>query len=92
MLVLVTVGHVWQGEQKLSTWWGGSSPETKPAADAGPVNPLNPQGIKPCCACPDTKRARDECYMQNDADVANEKCKALVAAHVQCMRGYGFEV
>ncbi|EJD03459.1 uncharacterized protein FOMMEDRAFT_20535 [Fomitiporia mediterranea MF3/22] len=71
--------------EKLTGWWGTLPPETKP------VN-LNPQGLKPCCACPDTKRARDECYMQTDPDVANEKCKALVAAHVKCMRSYGFEI
>ncbi len=45
-----------------------------------------------CCACPETKRARDECYMNTGSSEADEKCKELVAAHVKCMRGYGFEI
>ncbi|KAF9514422.1 hypothetical protein BS47DRAFT_868573 [Hydnum rufescens UP504] len=63
-----------------------SAPEIKP------TNPLNPQGIKSCCACPETKTARDECFMRNDSDAASEACKDLVQKHIACMRGYGFNI
>ena len=44
-----------------------------------------------CCACPQTKRARDDCFLANGAE-ADEKCKELVASHVACMRGLGFNI
>ncbi|KAL9931444.1 hypothetical protein V8E36_009730, partial [Tilletia maclaganii] len=58
------------------------------------VTELNPTGIKPCCACPETKSARDGCFLQHggyDGD-AEEKCKELVAAHRTCMAKLGFKV
>ncbi|KAF8344012.1 cytochrome C oxidase copper chaperone-domain-containing protein [Cantharellus anzutake] len=55
-------------------------------------NPLNPEGIKPCCACPETKAARDECFMKHDSDTASKACMELVQKHIACMRGYGFNV
>ncbi|PAV23454.1 cytochrome c oxidase copper chaperone [Pyrrhoderma noxium] len=80
--------------ESLRTWWSGSStaPVSAPNPNSKTTNPLNPQGLKPCCACPETKRARDECYMKTDPESADEKCRELVAAHVKCMRGYGFEI
>ncbi|PVG02203.1 hypothetical protein CPB86DRAFT_614394 [Serendipita vermifera] len=60
--------------------------------EAPPVNPLNPKGLKPCCACPETKSARDDCFLNTDASVADEKCKELVQKHIACMRSYGFNV
>ncbi|RIB19349.1 hypothetical protein C2G38_1272978 [Gigaspora rosea] len=45
--------------------------------------------IKPCCACPDTKKARDECIFQTGDE---EKCRNLIEAHKACMRSYGFDV
>ena len=44
-----------------------------------------------CCACPQTKRARDDCFLAKGAE-ADEKCKELVASHVACMRGLGFNI
>ncbi|KAH8114110.1 cytochrome C oxidase copper chaperone-domain-containing protein [Phellopilus nigrolimitatus] len=73
----------------LTSWWGGSP---APAPTPAPANPLNPQGLKPCCACPETKAARDACFFNTDPDAADERCRELVAAHVRCMRGYGFAV
>ncbi|TDL20125.1 hypothetical protein BD410DRAFT_726271, partial [Rickenella mellea] len=60
------------------------------------ANPLNPQGLKPCCACPETKAARNECFLNSgssgsEAD-ADEKCKSMVQAHIACMRSYGFNI
>ncbi|KIY48242.1 hypothetical protein FISHEDRAFT_43798, partial [Fistulina hepatica ATCC 64428] len=54
-------------------------------------NPLNPKGLKPCCACPETKSARDECFLHAGTE-ADEKCKELVQSHLACMRGLGFQV
>jgi len=45
-----------------------------------------------CCACPETKSARDECFLNNDPDTAQEACAELVKKHVECMRGYGFKI
>ncbi|KIO19961.1 hypothetical protein M407DRAFT_246005 [Tulasnella calospora MUT 4182] len=85
--------------------WFSSSPNAdKPntavatSVDACPVpiakeaNPLNPQGLKPCCACPETKSARDACFLKFDTAEADEKCKWLVKAHIDCMKSYGFKV
>ncbi|KAN0141053.1 Cytochrome C oxidase copper chaperone (COX17) domain containing protein, partial [Lactarius tabidus] len=55
-------------------------------------NPLNPQGLKPCCACPQTKSARDDCFLKFDGSEAGDKCKELVQAHLTCMRGLGFKI
>ncbi|KDQ18611.1 hypothetical protein BOTBODRAFT_63510 [Botryobasidium botryosum FD-172 SS1] len=68
---------------------------SSPAQDACPVpaaNPLNPKGLKPCCACPETKAARDDCFLKNDASTADQACRDLVQKHIACMRGYGFNV
>lgn len=43
---------------------------------------------KICCACPDTKKARDECIVIN----GEEACKNLIEAHKQCLRAEGFNV
>lgn len=45
-----------------------------------------------CCACPETKRTRDECYLKADPSVADDTCREVVRAHIACMRRYGFEV
>ncbi|TFY60240.1 hypothetical protein EVJ58_g5277 [Rhodofomes roseus] len=81
----------------FSGWWGSSTPSPAPQpAKYDPTdprqNPLNPQGLKPCCACPQTKSVRDDCFLKHDSSVADEKCKELVQAHIACMRGYGFKV
>jgi len=55
-------------------------------------NPLNPEGLKPCCACPETKSARDACYLRFDSSESEEKCKELMQQHMACMRGLGFKV
>ncbi|KAI0668386.1 cytochrome C oxidase copper chaperone-domain-containing protein, partial [Trametes maxima] len=87
----------------LVSWWSGSpSPSPAPAPAAAPAcpydptdpkqNPLNPQGLKPCCACPETKAARDDCFLKTDTAVADEKCRELVQRHVACMRSLGFKL
>merc|ERR1711934_835235 len=48
----------------------------------------NPKKLKPCCACPETKQARDACIIENGA----EKCSDLIEAHLKCMRDLGFKI
>lgn len=48
-----------------------------------------PKSMKPCCACPETKKARDECIFQNGEESA---CIDLIEAHRECMRQLGFKV
>ena len=43
---------------------------------------------KICCACPDTKQARDECIVMN----GEEACGSFIEAHKQCLRREGFNV
>lgn len=45
---------------------------------------------KPCCACPDTKRQRDECFMANGVD--SEKCAEFIELHRKCMAQYGYKI
>lgn len=58
-----------------------------PAAAATPTSTQTPKK-KICCACPDTKLARDECIVINGEDA----CAALVEAHKVCLRAEGFNV
>ncbi|VDN99053.1 unnamed protein product [Rodentolepis nana] len=37
--------------------------------------------LKPCCACPETRKARDECIISN----GEEKCRDLIEAHLKCL-------
>jgi len=48
----------------------------------------NPKKLKPCCACPETKQARDACIMEK----GQEKCSDLIEAHKKCMRDLGFKI
>ncbi|KAJ1993297.1 Cytochrome c oxidase copper chaperone [Dimargaris cristalligena] len=58
------------------------SPSTEPKPD-GP-----PAGLKPCCACPETKKARDECVLMK----GEENCQDLIEKHKQCLRDLGFKI
>lgn len=53
----------------------------------GPVGP-DGKKLKPCCACPETKRPRDECIMEK----GEENCGELIEAHKACMRALGFKI
>jgi cytochrome c oxidase assembly protein subunit 17 len=45
-------------------------------------------GKKICCACPATKKERDECVVTNGP----EACSAKIEAHKMCLREDGFQV
>jgi len=55
-----------------------------PAAEVKP----KPPKCKACCACPQTKLARDDCIMEKGV----ENCAALIEAHKRCMRDMGFDI
>ncbi|XP_006793667.1 cytochrome c oxidase copper chaperone [Neolamprologus brichardi] len=44
--------------------------------------------LKPCCACPETKKVRDACIIEK----GEESCRDLIEAHKDCMRALGFKV
>ncbi|KAF8810063.1 hypothetical protein BYT27DRAFT_7232011 [Phlegmacium glaucopus] len=79
---------------KISQWWSPSPPaEDKPYDPTNPkMNPLNPQGLKPCCACPQTKSVRDDCFLRYDPSEAEGKCRQELQNHIECMRSLGFKV
>ncbi|PWA73334.1 cytochrome c oxidase copper chaperone, Cysteine alpha-hairpin motif superfamily [Artemisia annua] len=52
-----------------------SSSETKPKK-------------KICCACPDTKKLRDECIVEH----GESACSKWIEAHRLCLRSEGFNV
>ncbi|KAF6173038.1 hypothetical protein GIB67_006414 [Kingdonia uniflora] len=52
-----------------------------------PANETKPKK-KICCACPDTKRLRDECIVEHGEDA----CSKWIQAHLQCLRAEGFKV
>jgi cytochrome c oxidase assembly protein subunit 17 len=43
---------------------------------------------KACCACPETKKIRDECVLFN----GEENCSKEIEAHRACMRAAGFNI
>jgi len=43
---------------------------------------------KICCACPDTKRLRDECIVEH----GESACAKWIEAHRLCLRAEGFNV
>ncbi|KAK6485613.1 cytochrome c oxidase copper chaperone-like isoform X1 [Huso huso] len=69
-------------KRKMSSLAAGSCESTK-TQDAGEKKPL-----KPCCACPETKKIRDACIIEK----GEESCKDLIEAHKDCMRSLGFKV
>ncbi|KNE99402.1 hypothetical protein PSTG_07332 [Puccinia striiformis f. sp. tritici PST-78] len=62
-----------------------TTPNTMEAAQAQNIKPQNPEKIKPCCACPETKRLRDDCFLRfgppDESKESTIKCAELIAAH-----------
>ncbi|KAJ7026283.1 cytochrome C oxidase copper chaperone-domain-containing protein [Mycena metata] len=78
--------------EKITSLWS-STPAAPPYDPTNPkLNPLNPEGLKPCCACPQTKSARDDCFLNTSTSEADDKCKQLVENHLACMRSLGFKL
>ncbi|XP_062193766.1 cytochrome c oxidase copper chaperone 2-like [Phragmites australis] len=73
----------------------GNTPSGKSEASSSSEKPAPPAPAtetklkkKICCACPDTKKLRDDCIVQNGEDA----CGKLIEAHLQCLRAEGFNV
>ncbi|KAI8822670.1 uncharacterized protein EV422DRAFT_524924 [Fimicolochytrium jonesii] len=65
------------------------SPLSHPSSTTTPASPDPPKPkCKPCCACPDTRKLRDECVFAN----GEENCVELIKAHQDCMRAQGFNI
>uniref|UniRef100_A0A1B0CTQ8 Cytochrome c oxidase copper chaperone n=1 Tax=Lutzomyia longipalpis TaxID=7200 RepID=A0A1B0CTQ8_LUTLO len=62
------------------------SGDSKPSQEGAP-KPAEKK-CKACCACPETKRARDACIVEK----GEENCKDLIEAHKKCMRDQGFNI
>ncbi|KMZ67196.1 Cytochrome c oxidase copper chaperone 2 [Zostera marina] len=43
---------------------------------------------KICCACPDTKKLRDECIVEH----GEAACTKYIEAHLECLRAEGFKI
>lgn len=43
---------------------------------------------KACCACPETKKVRDACIIEN----GEENCGKYIEEHKECMRKLGFNI
>ncbi|MCL7034629.1 hypothetical protein MKW94_030102 [Papaver nudicaule] len=59
----------------------GSATTTPPSTDEKPKKKI-------CCACPETKKLRDECIVQHGEDA----CTKWIEAHKVCLRSEGFNV
>ncbi|KAJ1281427.1 hypothetical protein BS78_04G304900 [Paspalum vaginatum] len=59
----------------------GSATAAAPAVDTKPKKKI-------CCACPDTKRLRDECIVEH----GESACTKWIEAHKRCLRAEGFNV
>lgn len=44
--------------------------------------------LRPCCACPETKKIRDECIRNK----SEEDCLEMIENHNECLRKLGFKV
>ncbi|XP_071453234.1 cytochrome c oxidase copper chaperone [Hetaerina americana] len=58
------------------------------AQNSTPQEAPKEKKLKPCCACPETKKLRDACIIEK----GEENCKDLIEAHRECMRKHGFKV
>ncbi|XP_028568566.2 cytochrome c oxidase copper chaperone [Podarcis muralis] len=72
----------------MSTVSPRDSPGLPSPAAAAAAEQKPPPSLKPCCACPETKRARDACIIEK----GEEHCGALIEAHKECMRALGFKI
>jgi cytochrome c oxidase assembly protein subunit 17 len=73
-----------------------TTPSTAPAvgeaaASKPPVQTVQGKDGKPlkiCCACPETKKIRDECVIRN----GEPACSDAIETHKKCLRALGFDI
>jgi len=66
-------------------------PAEKAISGNASVNTNSSEGdkkLKPCCACPDTRKRRDTCILEKGED----HCRQLIEEHKECLRQAGFKV
>lgn len=75
---------------KMLEWLGLSSAtgSAAAAAEAEKAAPAEKPKCKACCACPETKKARDECVIEK----GESECGDLIEEHKKCMRSLGFKI
>ncbi|KAF9976150.1 Cytochrome c oxidase copper chaperone [Actinomortierella ambigua] len=66
-----------------------SADSAAPKPHTGPVD-KDGKPLKPCCACPETKKARDNCTLLNGPD--SPDCVKFIEAHQECLRSLGFKI
>uniref|UniRef100_A0ACD5XLE7 Uncharacterized protein n=1 Tax=Avena sativa TaxID=4498 RepID=A0ACD5XLE7_AVESA len=64
-----------------------AAPASEEKAGQAPAPDMKPKK-KICCACPDTKKLRDECIVEHGEDA----CGKWIEAHRICLRAEGFNV
>ncbi|XP_075677131.1 cytochrome c oxidase copper chaperone COX17 [Dermatophagoides pteronyssinus] len=62
---------------------GESKQNSEKTATGEPAKPL-----KPCCACPETRKKRDECIIEK----GEANCTEYIEAHKECLRKLGFNI
>ncbi|XP_021594501.2 cytochrome c oxidase copper chaperone 1 [Manihot esculenta] len=70
-----------------STFALPGSGQNKGSANSTSVPESKPKK-KICCACPETKKLRDECIVEH----GETACTKWIDAHRQCLRAEGFNV
>ena len=84
---LPTANENQKSTQKQAVFMSETAAPT-PAPAPPPVAADAPKPKKICCACPDTRKLRDECMVHN----GEEKCAVTIEAHKKCLRSEGFDV
>jgi len=52
------------------------------------INTNEKKPLRPCCACPETRKIRDECIRNK----SEEECLEFIEKHNECLRSLGFKV
>ena len=85
-------GSVMGTSTSAGTAPGPASPANAAAGTTAAAGPkLGLSGKKICCACPETRKARDTCTVTANGD-PEEVCRAAIEAHNACLRADGFHV
>ena len=63
-------------------------PVDRPTSISLEEKPKEEKKLKPCCACPETKKLRDACIVER----GEEYCGQLIEDHKECMRKLGFNI
>ena len=64
------------------------SPPVNLSVETCPSSPAQNSDLKPCCACPETRKLRDDCVFMKGED----NCIEFIEKHKDCLKSYGFKV